>query len=64
MEYVACWTAEPKRGPFAGCWRVQTVPEGTMVSCREGVIWSKTRQGIKDILSGMGNGHPVRFNGC
>ena len=58
-EYVAEW--ERTRPPFQGVWRVRKVPGGMMISCTPEKIWAPTREGIKEILHGMGNHHPVRF---
>ena len=60
-KWIAEWERNPKRGVFAGCWRVREVPEVTMLSCSPGRICAPTREGIKEILHGMGNHHPVRF---
>ena len=61
MRYLAEWTAQSKRSPFAGVWRVRQVPDDSMFSIRPGVVTADTRAGIKQLLHGMGNGHPIRF---
>ena len=61
MDYVATWEAQPKRGPFAGYWRVMAFSDPQTVCSSEHQIWSATREGIKEALHNRGNGHPVKF---